>query len=512
MKRKTIIAIILTIALSGAGAITYRGYAVEKEKQLAESIVSEAKAQAEIIQKEQDQKIIDAWSDKVYPGVSVMGTDLSGKTREEARAILDTEVSEKLKEHQLSVSAKDQMFPLTLAELEIEVDSATLAEEAVKLGKSLPDEEKLTRISRPSEEELSLSFGHNEEKIAEFVKKVTSEVNQEAKNATIKRSGGEFIIGEHAEGRVVDEDKLMKDLKKAIDELNPDQVVQADIVVSQPKITTESLAKIDSQLSVYTTNYASSAAGRKYNVGFAASKINGAVIMPGETFSYNEEVGPVTAAAGFRSAGVYIGNKVEEGIGGGLCQVSSTLYQAALHSNLEIAQRRNHSMAVSYLKPGMDAVVYGPYLDLKFTNTYENPVYIYAYGDDRNLTVAVYGHKADMGGYTYKIFSETTSVIQPKTIEKEDPTMFVGETEIEFKPVTGYTSKTYKQTIKDGKVVKTELISQDSYKKVDKVVLVGTKPKPEEPKPEPQPTPVEPPVENPVEPPVEEGDNQDPDA
>jgi len=504
MKRKSIMAIILLIALSGAGAVTYRGYAFEKEKQMAETIVSEAKAQAEIIQNEQDQIILDSWSDKVYPGVSVIGTDLSGKTKDEAKIILDTEVSSKLKEYTLSVSAKDQTFPLTLAELEIVVDSDTLAGEAVKLGKDLSDEEKLSRIYSPQDEELSLTFGHNEERIAEFIKKVTDAVNQKAKNATITRSGGSFTIGKHAEGRVVDEEKLMKDLQDAINELNPDAVVEADIVVSQPEITTEALANIDSQLSVYTTNYSSSAAGRKYNVGFAASKINGAVIMPGETFSYNEEVGPVTAAAGFQNAGVYIGNKVEEGIGGGLCQVSSTLYQAALHSNLEIEQRRNHSMAVSYLKPGMDAVVYGPYLDLKFTNTYSNPIYISAYGDNSNLTIAVYGHKADMGGYTYKIFSETTSVIQPKTIEKADPTKYVGETEVEFKPVTGYTSKTYKQTIKDGKVVKTEVISQDTYKKVDKVILVGTKPKPAPkpapvvpvaPTPTPTPTPTNPPEE-----------------
>ena len=485
-------AMILVIALSGAGAVTYRGYAVEKEKQMVETIVSEARAQAEIIQNEQDQIIINSWSEKVYPGVSVMGTDLSGMTKEEAKNLLDTEVASKLREYTLNVSAKDQTFTLTLAEIDIVVDSATLADEAVKLGKDLADKEKLSRIYRTQEEELGITFGHNEEKISEFIKKVTGAVNQKAKNATITRSGGSFTIGKHAEGRVVDEAKLMRDLQEAINELNPDVVVLADILVSQPEIKAEALAKIDSQLSAYTTNYASSAAGRKYNVGFAASKINGTVIMPGETFSYNEEVGPITAAAGFQNAGVFIGNKVEEGIGGGLCQVSSTLYQAALHSNLKIAQRRNHSMAVSYLKPGMDAVVYGPYLDLKFTNTYNNPIYISAYGDNNNLTIAVYGHKADMGGYTYKIFSETTSVTKPTTIEKEDPTKYVGETEIEFKPVTGYTSKTYKQTIKNGAVVKTEVISQDTYKKVDEIILVGTKP---------MPTPVVPVAPEPVTPP-----------
>lgn len=476
MKRKAIIALILLFTVSGAGV--YRGYAVEKEKQVTEAIVIEAKAEAEKVQDAQDKLIIDSWADKVYPGVTLMGVDLSGLTKAEVKSLLDTEVMNKLKGHTINISAKDKVFPLTLEKLEIVLDSDKLAANAISYGKNLSDEEKLKKIGSAEDATMDIAFEHNEEKISEFIKSVTKEVNQEAKNATIKRANGAFSVTDHAEGRVVDADKLMNDIKNALTDLQPDQTIQAEIVVSQPRVTADALKKIDSQLSSYTTKYSTSAAGRKFNVGFAASKINGAVIMPGETFSYNQQVGPVTAAAGFQNAGVYIGDKVEEGIGGGLCQVSSTLYQAALHSNLGVEQRRNHSMAVSYLKPGMDAVVYSPYLDLKFVNRYEHPVYIYAYGDNSTLTVAVYGHKADMGGYEYKIFSETTSVIQPKTIRKEDPTMFEGEEKVELKAVTGYTSKTYKQTLKDGKVVKTEQISNDSYKKVDEVILYGTKKKP----------------------------------
>lgn len=495
MKRKAILAMILLFTVFGVGA--FRGYAVEKEKQATEAIVIEAKAEAEKVQDAQDQMIISSWADKVYPGVTVMGVDLTGLTKTEAKSLLDTDVMNKLKGHTINISAKDKVFPLTLEKLDITLDSDKLADNAINYGKDLTDEEKLKKIGSVEEASIDLSFEHNEEKINEFVQSLSKEVNQEAKNATIKRANGAFTITEHAEGRVIDADKLIKDIKSALVELLPDQTINADIVVSQPRVTADALKKIDSQLSSYTTKYSTSAAGRKYNVGFAASKINGAVVMPGETFSYNKQVGPVTAAAGFRNAGVYVGNKVEDGIGGGLCQVSSTLYQAALHSNLGIEQRRNHSMAVSYLKPGMDAVVYSPSLDLKFTNTYENPVYISAYGDGSTLTVAVYGHKADMGGYEYKIFSETTSVIQPKTIRKEDPTMFEGEEKVDFKPVIGYTSKTYKQTLKDGKVVKTEQISNDSYKKVDQVILYGTKKKPVVTPPVVEPPVVEPPVVTP---------------
>lgn len=480
---------ILVLGLSGVGAVTYRGYAVEKEKKVAEAIVEEARTEAERIQDEQDQLIINEWKDKVYPGVKVLGVDLSGKTETEAKETLETEVMDLLKEHTLTITAKEKKFPLTLAQLDIVVDADKLTTEAINFGKNLSDDEKLVQISKGTEKDLGISFGHSDDKISSFVAGITKEVNQEAKNATIQRSSGSFTVTEHAEGRVVDVPKLVSDIQNALKDLSGVTEINADIVVSQPRVTSDALKKIDGQLSSFTTTYGNSIPGRKFNVGFAASKINGAVIMPGETFSYNAQVGPVTAAAGFRNAGVYIGNKVEEGIGGGLCQVSSTLYQAALHSNLQIAQRRNHSMAVSYMKPGMDAVVYSPSLDLKFTNTYANPVYIYAYGDNSTLTVAIYGHQADMGGLTYKIFSETTSVIQPKTIEKPDPTMLEGTEEVEFKPVIGYTSKTYKQTLKNGQVIKTEQISSDSYKKVDKVVRIGTKKAPVVAPPVVAPTP-----------------------
>jgi hypothetical protein len=134
-------------------------------------------------------------------------------------------------------------------------------------------------------------------------------------------------------------------------------------------------------------------------------------------------------------------------------------------------------MAVSYLDPGMDAVVYAPSLDLKLTNNYSSPIYIYAYGANGKLTISFYGNIAEMGGKTYKVFSEVLTKTLPEVIRKPDATKYEGEEEIIQNPMTGYTSKTYRQTIQGGKVIKTEVISQDSYKKVDKIILYGTKKK-----------------------------------
>ncbi len=445
----------------------------------------------------QNKKVIAEWQEKVYPGVSVMGEDLSGMTLPEVKNLLETKILEAVKTNALTVVVKDKEFTLSLADLDVALDTQSMSEYIVSLGKSLEETEKLQRIYTKTLEEVEVPYTYSEEKLIAYVKSIASEINVSAKNATIKKSGDGFTVTEHQTGMVLEEEKLIASLKEVLPKLEPGAKLEASLVIDEPKVTSDALKMIDGRLSTFTTNYSTSAAGRKHNVGFAASLINGTVLMPGETFSYNAEIGPVTLRAGFKNAGVIIGDKIEDGVGGGLCQVSSTLYQAALHSNMGIEQRRNHSMAVAYLKPGMDAVVYGPYLDLKFKNNYPNPVYIQAYGDNNNLSVSIYGHQADLGGYSYKVFSETTSVLQPTIKKVEDNTLFVGEEVVEKKPVTGYTSKTYRQTIKDGKVVKTEVISQDSYKKVDGVIRVGTKAKPAAPE---APAPESPAPEAPTDP------------
>ena len=497
MKKKLIIAIILVLTLSGAGTVAYRSYALEKEWEKQEAIHVSAVETARKMEEAQNKKVIAEWQEKVYPGVSVMGEDLSGMTLPEVKNLLETKILEAVKTNALTVVVKDKEFTLSLGDLDVALDTQSMSEYVVSLGKSLEETEKLQRIYTKTLEEVEVPYTYSEEKLIAYVKSIASEINVSAKNATIKKSGDGFTVTEHQTGMVLEEEKLIASLKEVLPKLEPGAKLEASLVIDEPKVTSDALKMIDGRLSTFTTNYSTSAAGRKHNVGFAASLINGTVLMPGETFSYNAEIGPVTLRAGFKNAGVIIGDKIEDGVGGGLCQVSSTLYQAALHSNMGITQRRNHSMAVAYLKPGMDAVVYGPYLDLKFKNNYPNPVYIQAYGDNNNLSVSIYGHQADLGGYSYKVFSETTSVLQPTIKKVEDNTLFVGEEVVEKKPVTGYTSKTYRQTIKDGKVVKTEVISQDSYKKVDGVIRVGTKAKPAAPE---APAPESPAPEAPTDP------------
>lgn len=188
------------------------------------------------------------------------------------------------------------------------------------------------------------------------------------------------------------------------------ELVEIPLTVTMPKYTTEQLDSMlfADKLGSQKTSYASSASGRATNVELAASKINGVVLNPGETFSYNDTVGKRTTAAGFKSAAAYSGGKVVQEVGGGICQVSSTLYCAALYANLQIVARDCHHFAVSYVPWGLDATVSWGGPEFKFKNNREFPIKIVTKCVDRQLTVEIWGSDVD-GSYVEMTYSASTA-------------------------------------------------------------------------------------------------------
>lgn len=187
-------------------------------------------------------------------------------------------------------------------------------------------------------------------------------------------------------------DAALKNLETA-----PDNTVTVPVTVTQPENTGEKLkAELYSEsLGKYSTNYGASSAARANNVRLATSRINGVELMPGEEFSYDKTILPRTSANGYMAAPVYVGNKVESGLGGGICQPSSTLYAAALYANLEILERHNHSLPVSYIPPGMDATIAQGVLDLRLRNSTGYPIKINASADGGVLTFEILGYNPE---------------------------------------------------------------------------------------------------------------------
>ncbi|NLC88265.1 MAG: hypothetical protein GX682_05825 [Clostridiaceae bacterium] len=246
--------------------------------------------------------------------------------------------------------------------------------------------------------------------------------------------------------------------------------------VLSPAVTTNQIGTeaFPNLLATYSTTYSSSNVNRSTNIRLASNKINGTVVMPGETFSYNTTVGRRTAAAGFKSAAVYVGGEVTTGIGGGICQVSSTLYNAVLLSNLGIVERHNHGFNPGYVPVGRDATVSWGGPDFKFKNTRNYPIKIVCSGSGGNINIKIYGLKEETE-YTVEVQSYVTRWISYSTINKKDPTLAKGQQKVVQKGSNGCKSVAYRILKLNGAVVSKTLLSQDTYNPHNKIVAIGTK-------------------------------------
>lgn len=237
------------------------------------------------------------------------------------------------------------------------------------------------------------------------------------------------------------------------------------------KIGTEAFPNL---LSTFTTKYDKTNTNRTTNLQLAINKINGVVLMPDEEFSYNKIVGERTISAGYKEAKIYSNGEVVDGLGGGICQISSTLYNTVLLANLEITERRNHQFVTSYLPAGRDAtVVYGSQ-DFKFKNNRKYPVKIEASLNSGIAKISLYGVKEE-NDYTVTFETRTVSAIPYKTKYINDSTIEEGTEKIQQRGVNGLITETYKILNLNGVVVSKTLLSKDTYNAMQRVVLKGTK-------------------------------------
>lgn len=251
---------------------------------------------------------------------------------------------------------------------------------------------------------------------------------------------------------------------------------QIPLKVLSPNVTTNQIGTeaFPNLLASFSTSFSTRNTNRSTNIRLATSKINGTVVMPGETFSYNQTVGRRTAAAGFKEAGVYSGGEVTTGIGGGICQVSSTLYNSVLLSNLEIVERYNHGFNPGYVPAGRDATVSWGGPDFKFKNSRAYPIKIDATVSGGTILIKIWGLKGD-NEYDVEIQSYITSYIQYKTIEKKEPSLAKGTTKVTQSGSNGCRSVCYRILKQNGNVISKTLISNDTYSPHNKIVAVGTK-------------------------------------
>ncbi len=298
------------------------------------------------------------------------------------------------------------------------------------------------------------------------IEKIYQEVYQEPKDAYYTKEP--FQVFPHQNG--IDFD--LEAAKEMLKEIKDEYVIELKIVkpnVLTSEIGTEAFPDL---LATFSTKYDSSNTSRSTNLRLAASKINGAVVMPGEVFSYNKTVGKRTEEAGYKDANGFSGGRVVPMLGGGICQVSSTLYDAILYANLNVIERYNHMFQATYVEPGKDATVVWGSLDFKFENTRKNPVMIKAYAQSGHLQVDIYGIKEEVE-YDIEILSVVHSWTPWKTITETDNSLAPGQTKVTQNGIQGCKSTTYRIRRKDGVEVNREVLSTDVYDAQPKVVKQG---------------------------------------
>ncbi|MDR2421371.1 MAG: VanW family protein [Oscillospiraceae bacterium] len=250
------------------------------------------------------------------------------------------------------------------------------------------------------------------------------------------------------------------------------ETVKIPLIVTEPEITGDMLREtLFRDVLAEQKTYIDGSSNRLTNITLASEAINGAVINPGDEFSFNGTVGERTAAKGYKSAGAYSGGRTVQEIGGGICQVSSTIYDCVLHADLKVTDRRNHQFIVTYLPIGNDATVNWGTTDFKFKNSTDYPLRIDATVDGRYLTVKIFGTKLRGGYITTE--SETISSKDFKTIEIEDESIEPGTTKLDTAGHYGCVVDTYKYRYdENGTLLEKEYVSRSTYNAQDKIILV----------------------------------------
>lgn len=266
----------------------------------------------------------------------------------------------------------------------------------------------------------------------------------------------------------------MEEAQKIISEDKDEYVIPLKITI--PEKTLEDLGEeaFPNELGTYSTRYDPTNKNRSNNLEISAEKIDGTIVLPGETFSYNQTVGERTIAEGYKEAGAYSGGRVVQDVGGGICQTSSTLYNAVLLANLEIVDRSNHQFLTSYVPAGRDATVAWGSIDFQFKNTREYPIKIEASVKNGVCTMSIYGIKEETE-YEVVIQPVVLSYIPYTTKYEDDPTLEEGKEVVEQSGYTGCTSETYRIIKLNGEVVSKTLLSKDTYDPMTRIIRRGTK-------------------------------------
>ena len=419
-----------------------------------------------------------AKKETIEKGVYIGDVNVSDMSIIEAKqAVLD--YVEEQGEIKVTLNAmNNNKISVPLSDLSITWINEDIVEEAATLGKkgNIVKRYKVLKDLEHENKVYDMKYDFDRTKLKEIIETDCAEFNVSAQDATLKRENGQFVIEPGVTGVVIDVDGSVNSVYKHLTEEWDGQDSETDlvVVVDEPRGTEEELSKIKDVLGTFTTDYHTSGANRSGNVANGARLVNGTLLYPGDAFSMYETVSPFTEKNGYYMAGSYLNGMVVDSLGGGICQVSTTLYNAVLLSELEVTERSNHSMIVTYVDPSADAAIAGTAKDFKFVNNLEHPIYIEGVTENKKVTFTIYGVETRPSNrevvYESKVLSKTVPEGEKVVADGGQPIGFIDVQSAHI----GYVAELWKIVKEDGEEVSREQVNKSTYKASPRTATVGT--------------------------------------
>ena len=408
---------------------------------------------------------------KIHKNIYVRDIDISNLTREEAKNKIN-KIIESNNSFILNLSENKYVFLKEDIDVDYNVDD--LIETAYGIGRNegiISNIKTIGNLRLGKKIILDYRITYDEKKLNKYLMELNKKIYKKPKNATIRINNGQIIITKEKNGYKLNKDKLKNTLVEKIVNMDCSEEI-IPIITIKPVYLYEDLSKIDTVLGRFETYFNSQNYNRSTNIKLAASATTNILLNQGEVFSFNSNIQNSDIGKYLKEAPVIINGKSEKGRGGGMCQVSSTIYNAALYSGMSIISVRNHSIPSPYIEKGRDATVSGGIIDLKFKNNYKTPVYIYNQVMGNKIVCTIYGNKRDK--QDIEIITEITDEINNRIIRKNSEKYDLGVKTIEQEGRKGYKVKTYR-VYKNDFGNKSEYIGESYYPPQDKIIIYGTR-------------------------------------
>ena len=460
-----VVGIVVVAALLASGLMTFPG--------------GGSASTQEVTQQESQKE-----TEEVYAsGTTIGGVSVAGMTQEEAKKAVEKEESLQVPHASVTVTYGKESMTITSEEAGVQADIAGAFEKAkASLVKETPSSamessgtssQKVSQSTKGVDYPVEVSF--DKEAVQKKVDTFADAIDRDPENATIKAfdsATGTFTYTDGKKGLKVDREKLVKQVLAALEE-NKETKLEAPVEEIPFEKSESDVAGHIQKLGTFSTYSTNTAAGN-HNMSLALASINGSVVQPGETFSFNTATGDTTnGSLGYQQAGAIVGGKSTQQYGGGICQASTTLYGAVARSGLEIVTRYNHTWPSTYVDIGQDATVDYPALDFVFRNNTEYPIYISAGMSGTQLTVTLYGYKPDTWDKISVYSQQTGTIAQPSTEYVYDSSLKAGTFELYRQGNAGRTATASRVYYKNGQVVKTESLPSSTYRALSTIYHYG---------------------------------------